>query len=166
MRGLPPGSGVILDPELRFPCAANAVRGGGLRRHGFLPVCCEEDGPILLVGPGAVSAKVRSRFEHVFESCPERNMGTYAAAARVAQGTLDSTGRGGLNRFAWPRNLFTVARFSERRPAWTQAALRHLISDNADRLDSLGDRIPGTGLAEAGAAFYHALPEPGVRHPS
>lgn len=50
-----------------------------------------------------------------------------------------------------PRELFNVEQFSERRPAWTQAALRNLILNSADRLNSRGERIPGNGLAEAGA---------------
>lgn len=50
-----------------------------------------------------------------------------------------------------PRDLFTVGQFSERRPAWTQAALRNLILNSADRVSSRGDRIPGNGLQESGA---------------
>jgi len=50
-----------------------------------------------------------------------------------------------------PRDLFSVSQFSERRPAWTQAALRNLILNSADRINSRGERIPGNGLAEAGA---------------
>ena len=50
-----------------------------------------------------------------------------------------------------PRDLFTVEQFSERRPAWTQAALRNLILNAADRQNSRGERIAGNGLAEAGA---------------
>lgn len=50
-----------------------------------------------------------------------------------------------------PRDLFTVQQFSERRPAWTQAALRNFILNSADRVNSRGERIPGNGLAEAGA---------------
>lgn len=50
-----------------------------------------------------------------------------------------------------PRELFTVEQFSERRPAWTQAALRNLILNAADRQNSRGERILGNGLAEAGA---------------
>jgi len=50
-----------------------------------------------------------------------------------------------------PRDLFSVAQFSERRPAWTQAALRNFILNSEDRINSRGERIPGNGLAEAGA---------------
>lgn len=50
-----------------------------------------------------------------------------------------------------PRDLFTVAQFSERRPAWTQSALRNLILSSADRRNSRGECIPGNGLAEGGA---------------
>ena len=52
-----------------------------------------------------------------------------------------------------PRDLFTVAQFSERRPAWTQAALRNLVLNSADRLNSRGERIPGNGLEAAGAVI-------------
>lgn len=50
-----------------------------------------------------------------------------------------------------PRDLFTVEQFSERRPAWSQPALRNLILYSEDRQNSRGERIPGNGLAEAGA---------------
>jgi len=50
-----------------------------------------------------------------------------------------------------PRDLFSVKQFSERRPAWTQPALRNLILNSADRFNSHGERIPGNGLAESGA---------------
>jgi len=50
-----------------------------------------------------------------------------------------------------PRDLFTVAQFSERRPAWTQASLRNLILNSRDRLNSRGEKIAGNGLEEAGA---------------
>ena len=50
-----------------------------------------------------------------------------------------------------PRDLFTVDQFSERRPAWSQPALRNLILNSADRRNSRGERIPGNGLAEVGA---------------
>ena len=50
-----------------------------------------------------------------------------------------------------PRDLFTVEQFSERRPAWTSPALRNLILNAAERVNSRGERIPGNGLAEAGA---------------
>ncbi len=49
-----------------------------------------------------------------------------------------------------PRDLFTVEQFSERRPAWSQPALRNLILNATDRQNSRGERIPGNGLAEAG----------------
>lgn len=52
-----------------------------------------------------------------------------------------------------PRDLFTVAQFSERRPAWTQAALRNLILNSADRINSRGERIAGNGLAQDGAVI-------------
>ena len=50
-----------------------------------------------------------------------------------------------------PRDLLTVEQFSERRPAWTQAALRNLILNSADRVNSREERIPGNGLTQAGA---------------
>lgn len=50
-----------------------------------------------------------------------------------------------------PRQLRPVLQFSERWPAWTPAALRNLILNAEDRLNSRGERIPGNGLAEAGA---------------
>lgn len=50
-----------------------------------------------------------------------------------------------------PRDLATVAQFSERFPAFTQAALRSYILNAEDRVNSRGSRIPGNGLAEAGA---------------
>jgi hypothetical protein len=50
-----------------------------------------------------------------------------------------------------PRALFTVAQFAERYPAWTQAALRNLILNAAERLNSRGERVGGNGLAEVGA---------------
>ena len=50
-----------------------------------------------------------------------------------------------------PRTLLTVQAFSERWPAWTQAALRNLIFNSTDRHNSRGERIPGNRLAEAGA---------------
>lgn len=50
-----------------------------------------------------------------------------------------------------PRDLFTVEQFSERRPPWTQAALRNFILNAHDRVNSRGERIRGNGLAEAGA---------------
>lgn len=50
-----------------------------------------------------------------------------------------------------PRDLFPVEQFSARRPAWTEPALRNLILNARDRVSSRGERIPGNGLAEAGA---------------
>ena len=50
-----------------------------------------------------------------------------------------------------PRDLFTVAQFAERRPAWPQASLRSHILNAAERFNSRGERIPGNGLAELGA---------------
>lgn len=50
-----------------------------------------------------------------------------------------------------PRDLFTVNQFSERRPAWTRQALRNLILNAEDRLNSRGERVAGNGLADAGA---------------
>jgi len=52
---------------------------------------------------------------------------------------------------ATPRDLLTVAQFAERRPAWSQPALRNLILNAEDRLNSRGERIPGNGLTQAGA---------------
>ncbi len=50
-----------------------------------------------------------------------------------------------------PRDLFQIDQFAARRAAWTQPALRNLILNSADRLNSRGERILGNGLAEAGA---------------
>lgn len=50
-----------------------------------------------------------------------------------------------------PRDLFTVEQMSARRPPWTGPALRNLVLNAKDRLNSRGERIPGNGLAEAGA---------------
>jgi hypothetical protein len=49
------------------------------------------------------------------------------------------------------RNLRTVRQFSERFPAWTEPGVRNLILNAEDRVNSRGVRIPGNGLAEAGA---------------
>ena len=49
-----------------------------------------------------------------------------------------------------PRDLHTVEQFSERYRAWTEPALRNLILNSADRLNSRGERLKGNGLAEAG----------------
>ena len=50
-----------------------------------------------------------------------------------------------------PRSLLTVRQFSQNFPAWTEPALRNLLLNSADRVNSRGERIPGNGLAEAGA---------------
>lgn len=50
-----------------------------------------------------------------------------------------------------PRDLFPVEQFSARRPAWTKPALRNLILNARDRVSSRGERVPGNGLAAAGA---------------
>ena len=50
-----------------------------------------------------------------------------------------------------PRDLFSVAQFSEKFPAFSQASIRSLILNSADRRNSRGERIPGNGLTEAGA---------------
>lgn len=47
--------------------------------------------------------------------------------------------------------LATVADVSAIYPHFTQDAIRQLIFKAADRVNSRGDRIPGNGLAEAGA---------------
>ena len=47
--------------------------------------------------------------------------------------------------------LYVVAAFAERHQSFTtQPALRNLILNAADRLNSRGEKIPGNGLAEAG----------------
>lgn len=48
-----------------------------------------------------------------------------------------------------PRDLVTVAQFSERFPAFTQAALRALILNAAERKNSRGEVIGGNGLDAA-----------------
>jgi hypothetical protein len=51
-----------------------------------------------------------------------------------------------------PRNLYQVEKFAARYPdAWTAAAIRAFILNAEDRINSRGERIPGNGLAEAGA---------------
>lgn len=50
-----------------------------------------------------------------------------------------------------PHDLVTVRQFAQRFPAWTEPALRNLILNAEDRSSSRGERIPGNGLAEAGA---------------
>lgn len=49
------------------------------------------------------------------------------------------------------RRVATVAQLAAAYPVFSQAALRDLIFKSADRFNSRGDRIPGNGLAEAGA---------------
>lgn len=49
------------------------------------------------------------------------------------------------------RRVATVAQLAAAYPVFSQAALRDLIFKAADRFNSKGDRIPGNGLAEAGA---------------
>lgn len=49
------------------------------------------------------------------------------------------------------RQLLTVRQFSERFPAWTEPGVRNLILNAETRLNSRGDKVPGNGLAEAGA---------------
>lgn len=50
-----------------------------------------------------------------------------------------------------PRNLFPVDIFAARWQAFSAPSLRNLILNAADRVNSRGERIPGNGLAEAGA---------------
>ncbi len=50
-----------------------------------------------------------------------------------------------------PRPLRTVRQFTQRNPAWTEPGTRNLILHADDRVNSLGERIPGNGLSEAGA---------------
>lgn len=52
---------------------------------------------------------------------------------------------------ASPRDLYTVKQFAQRRPAWTQAALRNLILHSADRISARGQSIPGNGMERYGA---------------
>jgi hypothetical protein len=47
------------------------------------------------------------------------------------------------------KSLLTVPQFAEKYPAWSQAALRALILNADDRLNSRGERIAGNGLAPA-----------------
>lgn len=49
------------------------------------------------------------------------------------------------------RELLTVRQFSERFPAWTEPGVRNLILNSESRLNSRGEKVPGNGLAEAGA---------------
>lgn len=50
-----------------------------------------------------------------------------------------------------PRPLYQVAQFSERHPAFPPSAMRCHILNAEDRVNSRGERIPGNGLADAGA---------------
>lgn len=50
-----------------------------------------------------------------------------------------------------PRDLRTVEQFSTRWTAWTEPSMRNMILNAEPRLNSRGERIPGNGLAEAGA---------------
>jgi hypothetical protein len=45
--------------------------------------------------------------------------------------------------------LLTVPQFAEKNRAWTQAALRALILNAEDRINSRGERIVGNGLSQA-----------------
>lgn len=47
------------------------------------------------------------------------------------------------------RTLLTVPQFAEKTKAWTQAALRALILNAEDRINSRGERIAGNGLSPA-----------------
>lgn len=47
------------------------------------------------------------------------------------------------------RELLTVPQFAEKNRAWTQPALRALILNAEDRVNSRGERIPGNGLSPA-----------------
>lgn len=49
------------------------------------------------------------------------------------------------------RRVATVAQVAAAYPVFSQAAIRDLVFKAADRQNSRGDRIPGNGLAEAGA---------------
>lgn len=49
------------------------------------------------------------------------------------------------------RRVATVAQVAAAYPVFSQASLRDLIFKAGDRFSSKGDRIPGNGLAEAGA---------------
>lgn len=48
-----------------------------------------------------------------------------------------------------PRQLLNVSQFAEKFPAWSQAALRNLILNAEDRLNSRGEKVSGNGLAPA-----------------
>ena len=47
------------------------------------------------------------------------------------------------------RILFPVPQFAEKNRAWTQAALRALILNAEDRVNSRDERIAGNGLSPA-----------------
>ena len=49
------------------------------------------------------------------------------------------------------QTLFTIRQFCEREPAWTPQALRNLILNAEDRLNSRGEKIQGNGLKNSGA---------------
>lgn len=49
-----------------------------------------------------------------------------------------------------PRQLFQVAQFSKKYPAFAQAAIRVHILNATDRFNSRGEKVSGNGLAEAG----------------
>ena len=52
-----------------------------------------------------------------------------------------------------PDDLLTVQQFSEKFPAWSPSAVRALIYASEDRVNSRNERIPGNGLAAAGAIW-------------
>ena len=47
------------------------------------------------------------------------------------------------------KSLLTVPQFAHKYPAWSQPALRALILNADDRLNTRGDRLAGNGLAPA-----------------
>lgn len=49
------------------------------------------------------------------------------------------------------KRIATVAQTAAAYPAFSQSSLRDLIFKAEDRFNSRGERIPGNGLAEAGA---------------
>ncbi len=50
-----------------------------------------------------------------------------------------------------PPRLFKIPQFSERHPAFSQAALRNYILNAEDRFNSHGEKIHGNGWAQSGA---------------
>ena len=52
-----------------------------------------------------------------------------------------------------PRDLLSVAQFSEKFAAFTQAALRSYILNAAPRVNCRGQKVAGNGLQECGAIF-------------